>query len=94
MPVTLALGLMAAAAVAVILTGGDGRLAGLEARAGSFELDNVSLVVGIALGVLLTLVARIWLAFPRRAIAWLLDHERAFYRLGWAVLCLAVLLFY
>ena len=71
----LALGLMAAAAVAVVLTGGDGRLAGLEARTGSFELDHASLVVGIGLGVLLTLIARIsWLEIPRRAIAWLLDH--------------------
>ena len=71
-------------------------LAWLRAQDGSaLGLHYPSLLLGLALGIVLTGLAGIsWGELPRRVIHWLLVNERNFYRVGFAVLCLGVLLFY
>ncbi len=92
---TLALALAVVLAIAIAVTGSGERLAGLEARIGDLQLDYPSLIAGMGLGAALTTLARIsWFELPRRALMWLRANDRLFYRLAWALVCLAILLLY
>ncbi|MGQ0672507.1 MAG: hypothetical protein ACT4N2_06445 [Hyphomicrobium sp.] len=62
---------------------------------GRIALDQQSLLVGTVLGVLLATLGRLsWADYPRRAIHWMLANERRIMRGGFAVIFLAVLLYY
>ena len=58
-------------------------------------LHGPSLAVGLILGIVGMILAQTsWHDLPQRILRWLLVNERNFYRLGMAVVCLGVLLFY
>lgn len=90
----LALGLILAVATAFVVVGLSTRGAPAVAPIGP-RLDYVSLGLGLLLGVSIGHLARVsWAEMPRRVANWLLINERNFYRIGWAVILLAVLLYY
>mgnify|MGYP001172810402 CR=1 FL=1 len=83
-----AVGLMLAVAVPFLGVG-------LAAGAVSPRLDYVSLSLGLLLGLSIGQLARVsWGELPRRMANWLLVNERNFYRVTWAAILLAVLLYY
>ncbi len=93
--------LVAVGLIAAVMLGGaassNEALAWLRSSAdgNALGLHYPSLLLGLALGILLTSLTGIaWGELPRRAIHWLLVNERNFYRIGFAVMCLGVLLFY
>ena len=89
-------GLAVAASAGLSLTSpADGGLTRVDLVAGARALDPDSLLTGVLLGLGLAMVAGVpWSTLPGRAAAWLAARERAFYRLVWAGLFLAILLFY
>ena len=90
----LALGLILAVACAFVVVGLSSRGAPVPASNGP-RLDYVSLCLGLLLGVSIGQLARIsWSEMPRRMANWLLVNERNFYRIGWAVILIGVLLYY
>lgn len=90
----LAVGLMLAVATAFIVVGLSTRGAPAAPPA-TPRLDYVSLCLGLLLGVSIGQLARVtWSEMPRRVANWLLVNERNFYRVGWAAILLAVLLYY
>lgn len=90
----LALGLILAVATAFVVVGLNSR-SGLPADQVGARLDYVSLCLGLLLGVSIGQLARVsWSELPRRVANWLLINERNFYRIGWAVILIAVLLYY
>jgi hypothetical protein len=49
----------------------------------------------LVLGAVLASVTRVsWAEVPRRIVIWLVANERTFYRVAWAGLLIAVILFY
>ena len=91
----VALAILAAGALGVIGLGPLSARASEHASSGNFSLDYRSLLAGTVLGVMLSSVARLsWTDLPRRAITWLYANERKIIRCGYAVMFLAVLLFY
>jgi hypothetical protein len=91
----LALGLLAAGVLAVVGNGPLTRLGSGGAGDDGFVIDHASLLLGLALGVVISTLARIsWAELPRRAVAWLMANERNFARLAWAGVLVAILLFY
>lgn len=92
--------LLAVGLIAAVMLGGatssSEALAWLRSAEGNpLGLHYPSLLLGLALGILLTALAGVsWGELPRRVIHWLLVNERNFYRVGFAVMCLGVLLFY
>lgn len=95
------IGFLSALAFGVLLAGvlfvaGSSTIAPATFKAvGGKEIDLVSLLAGLVLGVIVSHLARIsWTELPLRAADWLLANERNFYRLGWAAFFLAILLFY
>jgi len=89
----LAFGVLTTGVLAVIVSGGGkvGTAGWLSAE----RLDPVSLLFGLFLGWLLSVLARVpWTALPRRALDWLLVNERSFYRLAWGGVFVAILFFY
>jgi hypothetical protein len=90
----LAVGLMLAVAVAFVVVGLATR-GPAAAGAVSPRLDYVSLSLGLLLGLSIGQLARVsWGELPRRMANWLLVNERNFYRVTWAAILLAVLLYY
>lgn len=89
----IALGLISASALAIV---GAGTLARAPIEAShALGLDYGSLLVGLVLGLILSSLARIaWGEVPRRMLAWLWRNERNIYRGAFALLLLAVLIFY
>ena len=88
--------LAVAGAAALSLTGpSESGLTRVDLLAGARSLDPASVVTGVLLGLGLAMIAGVpWSALPRRALAWLAARERLFYRLVWAGLLLAILVFY
>jgi hypothetical protein len=90
----LAFGFLAAGVIAVMSSG----TAGFPLAFGGEDhksIDLASLLVGLALGLLLSAVARIsWSELPHRFASWLLTNERRLYRIAWAGLFVAVLFYY
>lgn len=92
--------LIAVGLIAAVMLGGAAvgsqALAWLKSADGNpLGLHYPSLLLGLALGIVLTGLAGIsWGELPRRMIHWVLVNERNFYRIGFAALCLGVLLFY
>lgn len=94
----LAFGFLAAGVLTVIGSG-SGPLGQLSMDAvTSSDRSGVhlgSLLLGLALGLVLSALARVsWSELPRRVITWLLNNERRFYRIAWAGLFIAILVFY
>jgi len=86
----MAVGLMAASAVAIIAAG----VGGLSAESGAL-LDYRSLSIGLVIGLMLSWLARVsWAELPRRVLTWLWANERNFYRAALALVLLGVLVFY
>ena len=85
-----------AAAAALSVSGpAESALTRVDLVAGARALDPASLATGVLLGLGLAMVAGVsWSALARRTLAWLAARERVFYRLVWAGLFLAILLFY
>jgi hypothetical protein len=89
----LAFGVLSAGVLAVIVSGG-GKI-GTAGELTAEHLDPVSLLLGLFLGWLLSVLARVpWTALPRRVLDWLLANERNFYRLAWGGVFIAILFFY
>jgi hypothetical protein len=97
----LAFGFLAAGVIAVVATSSGSHLPftmpageGLRLNDG-LQLDLPSLLIGLAVGILLSALARIsWAELPRRTVSWLLANERNFVRLVWVALFAGILLFY
>lgn len=92
----LAFGFLAAGVLTVVGSGPAAQSA-LEAIAGVGEtgVHLGSLLIGMVLGVVLSALARVsWADLPRRLVAWLLAHERGFYRLALVGAFVGFLLFY
>lgn len=95
----LATGLFAAVVVAISLQTtlhGAGAVGDTsEAQVRAFQLDYISLLLGLFLGLLLATIARIsWSDLPRRFAAWLIRNEANFLRLGLAFCFLAIIVLY
>jgi len=91
----LALGLLGAGVLAVVGSAPLTRFSSGAGSEGGFVSDYRSLLLGVAIGVVLSTLARIsWAEMPRRVATWLLANERNFVRLAWAAALVAVLLFY
>ncbi len=93
----LAFGVLGAGILTVLgSAGGDAAVAELlSLRDGVSGLHPGSLLIGLVLGVVLSALARVsWSELPRRFVAWLLGHERVFFRLGLVGVFLGVLVFY
>lgn len=90
----LAFGFLAVGVVAVVNSG----TAGFPVAFGGEDhrsIDLASLMLGLALGLLLSAVARIsWSELPHRLANWMLANERRIYRIAWAGLLVAVLVYY
>lgn len=98
------LGFLSLSALAVLI--GGGLMVGAPGICGgSFQLgasgatggglDYRALFAGLALGLVITNLARLsWADLPRQAINWFRSNEHNVHRLGWAALLLAVLFFY
>lgn len=87
----MAIGLIAASAIALIGT----TLAPLPASDKAPLLDYRSLSIGLVIGLMLSWLARLsWAEMPRRVLNWLWSNERNFYRAGLATVLLGVLVFY
>ena len=92
----VAAGLLIAACVAVIGSGPASQYPNVALHDGrGFTLDYGSLIIGLVLGVLLSIAGRLPLAeLPRIFVHWLINNERNFYRAGMAAVLLAILVFY
>jgi hypothetical protein len=89
----MAVGLIAASAVAIIGAGGLSRLP-VDSAAAPF-VDYRSLSIGLVIGLMLSWLARVsWAELPRRVIGWLWANERNFYRGALAAMLIAILIFY
>jgi len=89
----LALGLMVAAIIMIGVTGVGNGPARLPS-AGPF-LDYVSVVIGLGIGLVIAVLGQItWSELPHRAAQWLRVHARRLRLLAWAVLFIAVLLYF
>lgn len=87
----MAVGLIAASAVAMIGAG----LMRMPASEGAPLLDYRSLSIGLVIGLMLSWLARVsWAEMPRRILTWLWANERNFYRAALAMVLLGVLIFY
>ena len=93
---TLAFGFVVAAWIAVAGTGPIAQYPNAAMHAGQgFSLDYGSVLLGLAIGLILPLFGRFsWTDLPRRAIAWVLNNERNFFRAGIACALVGVLVFY
>lgn len=90
----LAFGILAAGVLAV-LGSTSGSLDALVGEGEAYRVDLGSLLIGLLLGLVLSALARVsWSQLPSRFVAWLLDHDRIFFRLGLAAVFLGVLFFY
>ncbi len=90
----IAVGLLAAAAVTVILSGPGARVANTGDQQG-FAVDYASLVLGVVIGLCLSTVAQwSWADLPRRFLMWVWANERNFFRFGTAGVLLGVILLY
>lgn len=77
---------------------------GLSANGGPHDVARVfaaenfdlgSLILGILVGCLLSLIAGIsWSELPGRFVRWVLAHEKSFYRLSLGAVFLGILFFY
>ncbi|MCH9765743.1 MAG: hypothetical protein K0U34_07105 [Alphaproteobacteria bacterium] len=62
---------------------------------GAIGLDFRSMLIGLMIGLVLSNLTRVpWGELPRRAVAWVLHHERNLYRAALAAMFVGVLLFY
>lgn len=87
----IAVGLMAASALAIIAAGFF--RAPVDGTAPL--LDYRSLSIGLVLGLMLSWLARIsWAEMPRRILNWIWTNERNFYRAALALILVGVLIFY
>jgi len=87
----MAVGLIAASAVAMIGAG----LLRMPAGESAPLLDYRSLSIGLVVGLMLSWLARVsWAEMPRRILNWLWANERNFYRAALALVLLGVLIFY
>ena len=60
-----------------------------------FRLDYLSLLLGLAIGLILPAVTSVsWSGLPRRIAAWFWSNEHVFYHLGIAAALVGVLVFY
>lgn len=89
-----AFGAVAASVLFVVLSSMAGDAGSATASLGGrFELPSVML--GIGIGLLLGLAMRLqWSDLPRRAITWVLIHERDFFNLALVAACVAILVLY
>lgn len=88
----MAVGLIAASAVAMI---GTGLMRMPVAGEGAPVLEYRSLSIGLVVGLMLSWLARVsWAEMPRRILNWLWANERNFYRAALAAVLLGVLIFY
>ena len=91
---TLAIGVMAATAIAALMPWLSGRAAG-SSLFGAGGLQFESLLFGVTLGVALGSLGRYnWGDIPRRIVTWFLIRERQFFYYALIGGCSAVLLFY
>ena len=92
----LAAGFLCAAWIAVVGTGPIAQYPNAAMHPGSgFSLDYGSVLLGLAIGLILPAFARFsWSDLPRRAILWVLNNERNFFRAGIAAVLVGVLVFY
>lgn len=92
----IALGLIAGGVLTIASSGGhDGSAFALGAPESGSAFDLRSMLVGLCLGILLSNLARVpWLELPRRAVVWVLDHERNLYRAAIALLLIGILIYY
>jgi hypothetical protein len=92
----LAAGFVIASWLAVAGTGPIAQYPNAAMHSGQgFSLDYPSVLLGLAIGIVLPFFTRFsWADFPRRAVAWLLNNERNFYRFGMAAVLICVLVFY
>lgn len=92
----LALGFVVAAWIAVAGTGPIAQYPNAAMHAGEgFSLDYGSVLIGLSIGLILPAFGRFsWADLPRRAIAWVLNNERNFFRAGIAAVLIGVLIFY
>ncbi len=96
----LAFGFLAAGVVTVIGQGqgADLSLDSLLSRELTGETSGIhlgSLLIGLALGLVLSALARVsWSELPRRFVEWLFRYERSFYRLAIVGILVAILAFY
>ncbi|MEQ1577041.1 MAG: hypothetical protein ABL894_05245 [Hyphomicrobium sp.] len=92
----LALGFVVATWIAVVGTGPVAQYPGaaMNASAG-MSFDYGSVLLGLVIGLILPIFGRFsWADLPRRAIMWVLNNERNFYRAGMAAVLVGVLIFY
>jgi hypothetical protein len=87
----MAVGLIAASAVALVGAG----FFRVPADGSAPLLDYRSLSIGLIIGLMLSWLARIsWAEMPRRMLNWLWANERNFYRGALALVLLGILVFY
>jgi len=90
----LAFGFLAAGVLTVVGTGPVSMLP-LDLESDTPPVHLGSLMLGLALGIVLSALARVsWTQLPRRFVGWLLQYERSFYRIALVGVFAGVLLFY
>lgn len=88
----LAFGVLVAGVLTVL---GSGSFDALVSESDAYRVDLGSLLIGLLLGLVLSALARVaWSELPSRFVAWLLDHDRIFFKLGLVAVFLAILVFY
>ncbi len=92
----LAFGFVVASWIAVAGTGSIAQYPNAAMHPGDgYSLDYPSVLLGLAIGILLSVFGRFsWADLPRRAVAWILNNERNFFRAGIAAVLVGVLVFY
>lgn len=89
----LALGVMTLSMLALTLPWFGGQ--GAQPTASSGPLHMESALLGLAVGLMLGILARYhWSDFPRRVVTWFLVRERQFFYYVLIAGCVGVLLFY
>jgi hypothetical protein len=87
----MAVGLIAASALAII----GANLGQMPAGGGAPLIDYRSLSIGLVIGLMLSWLARVsWAEVPRRILNWLWANERNFYRGALALALFGILVFY
>lgn len=89
----LALGVMIAAVLMIGVTSGVTNVEHFSAPGPL--LDYISVVIGLAIGVVIVVLSQIrWSELPHRIVHWMIEHARKLKLVAWGAFFIAVLIYF
>lgn len=80
--------------ISVVVLSGSGAPTYIEKRFSLQALDLPSVLIGFLVGFVLSHLTRVrWSEIPRQILYWLIEHERAFYRVALVVVLLVAVIY-